>query len=55
MLMKISKEDKMRGRGTRQCRVCKTARGLIRIDNLRICRRCFREVGEYLGFRTYGK
>ena len=54
MLMKISKDERMKGRGKRQCRICKTARGLIRKYDLLVCRRCFREVGEYLGFRKYG-
>ncbi len=54
MFMKIPKEEKMRGRGKRRCRVCATARGIIRKYDLYICRRCFREVGEYLGFRKYG-
>jgi ribosomal protein S14 len=53
--MKISKDEKMKGRGKRECRVCKTARGLIRKYNMQICRRCFREVGEYLGFRKFGR
>jgi len=52
--MKIPKEEKMKGRGKRVCRTCGTARGLIRKYKMQICRRCFREVGEHLGFRTYG-
>ena len=46
-------EHKFQGRGMRKCRFCGTARGLIRSYNMRICRRCFREVAEEIGFRKY--
>jgi len=46
--------DRYKGKGTRVCRNCGTARGLIRKYGLNICRRCFREIGEALGFRKYG-
>ena len=46
-------EDKFKGKGLRKCRFCGSARGLIRAFDLRTCRRCFREVGEEIGFRTY--
>jgi small subunit ribosomal protein S14 len=42
-----------RGKGLRKCRFCGTARGLIRSYGLQICRRCFREVGEQIGFRKF--
>ncbi|MBI5159444.1 30S ribosomal protein S14 [Candidatus Micrarchaeota archaeon] len=42
-----------KGKGGRKCRFCGNARGLVRSYNLRICRRCFREVGEQIGFRKY--
>lgn len=44
---------RFRGKGGRKCRFCGNARGLIRAYQLRICRRCFREVGEQIGFRKY--
>ncbi len=44
---------RFKGRGKRKCRICGTARGMIRSYGLRICRRCFREVGERIGFRKY--
>jgi len=44
----------LKGKGTRKCKLCGTARGLIRKYELNICRRCFREVGESLGFRKFG-
>ena len=46
-------EHKLQGKGMRKCRFCDSARALIRSYNLRICRRCFREVGEEIGFRKY--
>jgi small subunit ribosomal protein S14 len=51
----VSLEDKMKGRGTRVCRKCGNVRGLIRKYGLYLCRRCFREVGESIGFRKYGE
>ncbi|MFH0817317.1 MAG: 30S ribosomal protein S14 [Candidatus Micrarchaeota archaeon] len=45
--------SKFKGKGNRTCRFCGTARGLIRKYNLTICRRCFREVGEEIGFRKF--
>ncbi|VVB65429.1 30S ribosomal protein S14 type Z [Candidatus Gugararchaeum adminiculabundum] len=44
---------KFKGKNARKCRFCGTARGLIRKYKLQICRRCFREVGEKIGFRKY--
>lgn len=52
--MKLPLEEKFKGKGTRICRNCGNSRGLIRAYGLQICRRCFREVAEDLGFRKYG-
>lgn len=46
-------EHKFQGKGQRKCRFCGSARALIRSYNLKICRRCFREVAEEIGFRKY--
>ncbi len=46
-------EHKYQGKGMRKCRFCGSARALIRSYGLRICRRCFREVGEEIGFRKF--
>lgn len=46
-------KSKYKGRGTRKCRFCGTARGIIRKYRLTICRRCFREMGEEIGFRKF--
>jgi len=37
----------------RKCRVCGTGNAIIRKYELMICRRCFREVAEKIGFRKY--
>ncbi|MFH2106577.1 MAG: 30S ribosomal protein S14 [Candidatus Micrarchaeota archaeon] len=47
-------EDKFKGKGKRMCKLCQTSRGLIRKYKLYVCRRCFREVGEHIGFKKYG-
>lgn len=46
-LSKTSKELKR----SRVCRFCNTQRGLIRKYNLYICRRCFKDYSEKLGFK----
>ncbi len=53
--MKIPQDERMKGKNKRKCRICEGANGLIRKYGLFICRRCFREVGEKLGFRKYGR
>ena len=39
--------------GRKKCRRCSTAKGLIRKYDIFLCRRCFRELGENIGFRKY--
>lgn len=46
-------ETKFRHRLKRKCRICGNYRGLIRKYGLYICRKCFRERAESLGFRKY--
>lgn len=54
---KVSQEKRLRlkfkGKGLRMCRFCGNASGVIRLYKLYICRRCFREVGENIGFRKF--
>jgi len=45
--------SKFKGKGNRICRFCGNSRGLIRKYGLNTCRRCFREVAEDIGFRTF--
>lgn len=55
--MRLGKNDvvkkKKYGRGTRVCRRCGNARGLIRKYGLNYCRRCFREIAKNIGFNKY--
>lgn len=41
------------GKGTLRCRRCGTHEAIIRKYGLMLCRRCFREVAEQLGFKKY--
>ncbi len=51
--MKISYEMRYKGRNTRRCRLCGSARALIRSYSLNVCRRCFREIAPDLGFDKF--
>lgn len=46
-------ERKKFGKGSRSCRACFTYRGLIRKYDLMLCRRCFREYADKIGFNNY--
>ncbi len=48
--MKTNYDEKFKGKGTRKCQLCGNSRALIRSYNLYLCRRCFREVANDLGF-----
>ncbi|KAI6184410.1 40S ribosomal protein S29 [Aphelenchoides bicaudatus] len=39
------------GAGSRTCRVCNNHHGLIRKYSLNLCRRCFREYANDIGFK----
>ncbi|CAK9251077.1 unnamed protein product [Sphagnum jensenii] len=39
------------GAGSRYCRVCSNHHGLIRKYGLNICRRCFRQYADQIGFK----
>ncbi len=41
------------GKGTRWCKRCGSFTGLIQAYNLMLCRQCFREVADKLGFKKY--
>ncbi len=41
------------GKDSRACRVCNTTHGLIRKYQLMVCRRCFREHANLIGFHKY--
>lgn len=51
MALKVAvKSAEPRGKGSRECRACKNHRGFIRKYELMMCRRCFREYAEHIGF-----
>lgn len=54
IFMKIPMNERYKGKGRRLCRNCGNSRGLIRKYGLFVCRRCFREMAESIGFRKYG-
>ncbi|MCX8171337.1 MAG: 30S ribosomal protein S14 [Candidatus Bathyarchaeota archaeon] len=41
------------GKGSRPCRRCGSYGPIIRSHGLMLCRQCFREVAEKLGFKKY--
>ncbi|EUD66680.1 hypothetical protein C922_03005 [Plasmodium inui San Antonio 1] len=41
------------GQGSRQCRVCSNRHAIIRKYNINICRQCFRERADIIGFKKY--
>ncbi len=47
------KKKKRIGKGSRECKRCHTHHGLIRSYGINMCRRCFRETAEKMGFRKY--
>jgi small subunit ribosomal protein S29e len=53
-MSKVSIEAKFKGKGTRKCRICGNARGMVRKYGLNVCRRCFREIAVDIGFKKFG-
>jgi ribosomal protein S14 len=53
--MSKTKSDKykIRGKGSRPCRRCGSYGSIIRSYGLNVCRQCFREIAESLGFKKY--
>jgi ribosomal protein S14 len=45
------KSQQTSGAGSRKCRICSSTHGLIRKYGLNLCRRCFRERAEQIGFK----
>ena len=50
-----AKNEKMKKRtvGVRECKICGTRKGMMRRYNIGICRRCFKDNAERMGFRKY--
>jgi len=41
------------GKGSRPCSRCGSYGGIIRRYGINVCRQCFREVAEEMGFKKY--
>lgn len=41
------------GPGSRQCRVCSNKHGIVRKYGINMCRQCFRERANDIGFKKY--
>ena len=48
-----TRQRKKMGKGSRICVRCGTHQAIIRKYGLNMCRRCFRETAETIGFRKY--
>ena len=46
-------QTKNYGKRSRPCRRCGTYNAVIRKYGLNLCRRCFREIAERIGFKKY--
>lgn len=46
-------KPKLMGRGAQRCQRCGTRDAVIQKYGLYLCRQCFREVAELMGFRKY--
>jgi len=53
MAKKNIKKERKFGKGSRRCRRCGSYGSIIRRYGLNICRQCFREIAESLGFKKY--
>ncbi len=42
------------GRGSRRCKICWRYGAHIRKYGINVCRQCFRDIAEDLGFQKYG-
>ncbi len=53
-MLKFNKpKERKYGRGTRHCIICHRTKGIIRRYGLNMCRQCFRDLAEKLGFKKY--
>ena len=46
-------KDLLAEKKKRICRVCKNRKAVIRKYNLLVCRRCFKDIAEKIGFRKF--
>ncbi|MDH5199432.1 MAG: 30S ribosomal protein S14 [Candidatus Bathyarchaeota archaeon] len=47
------KKERAFGKGSRGCIRCGSHNGLIRRYGLNVCRQCFREIAEDMGFKKF--
>jgi len=47
------KRDLKEEKKKRRCRVCGTRQAVIRKYGLMVCRRCFKEIAEKIGFKKF--
>jgi small subunit ribosomal protein S14 len=45
--------DRKFGKSTKLCQRCGNMRGFIQKYGLKLCRKCFREIAEDIGFKKY--
>lgn len=51
--MTEEKKDIRAEKTKRRCRVCGTRQAVIRKYNLKVCRRCFKEIADKIGFKKF--
>ncbi len=51
--MTEEKRDLKEEKKKRKCRVCGTRQAVIRKYRLYVCRRCFKEIAEKIGFKKF--
>jgi len=51
--MSEEKKDLRKEKAQRRCRVCGTRQAVIRKYNLKVCRRCFKEIAGRIGFKKF--
>ncbi len=51
--MTEEKKDIRQEKKNRKCRICGTRQAVIRKYRLYVCRRCFKEIADSLGFKKF--
>lgn len=49
----VKKKPRMKKKDGYMCSRCGTTRDVITVHGIMLCRRCFREIAESLGFKKY--
>ena len=53
MVNDATKYKRLKKKGNYKCRRCGTTKDVITSRGMMLCRRCFREIAESLGFKKY--